>query len=281
MSTSFNNLGPRLANAGGFITKKHRGFGIRVINSTGSNIAADKLVAVSGYNTTSELPKIVLADADDPTHTDVWVVKDAINNGATGYVYKGFMSAANLDTNSATAAGDPVYLSSTAGAFAHTPATRQQIVGYVLVKSATVGQIHWDVQESSNIKQTVETVAATNAISANESGKVFFLSSATEFDSTLPAMAAGLRYTFIVAAAPSGASYTITSNAANEIKGQIYTVDVNSATDPDFETAGANTITFVDSKAVAGDRVDLFCDGTNWFAYGFCSVFDAITLSDV
>ena len=126
----------------------------------------------------------------------------------------------------------------------------------------------------------VETVSATNVIAASESGATFFLSSATEFVSTLPAPAAGLRFTFIVAAAPSGASYTIvTASSANIILGQVYTLDVNSVTDPDFETTGADTITLVDGKAVVGDRVELFCDGTNWFAYGFCSVFDAITIT--
>jgi hypothetical protein len=131
-----------------------------------------------------------------------------------------------------------------------------------------------------NFQPTAETVTAANTITAEESGKTFFLSSATEFASTLPAAAAGLRYTFIVAAAPSGASYTITTDSsANIIKGQVYTLDVNSVTDPDFEATGGDTISFVDAKAIAGDKVEVICDGTNWFAYGFCSVFDAITIT--
>lgn len=126
----------------------------------------------------------------------------------------------------------------------------------------------------------VETVTAANTITAEETGTTFFLSSASEFASTLPAPAAGLRYSFIVAAAPSGASYTITTNgSSNIILGQVYTLDVNSATDPDFETSGGDTISFVDGKAVKGDRVDVISDGTNWYAYGFCSVFDAITIT--
>lgn len=125
-----------------------------------------------------------------------------------------------------------------------------------------------------------EVVTATNVIAAAENGKTFYLSSATEFVSTLPAPALGLEYEFVVTAAPASASYTIvTTSSANIIKGQIYTLDVNSATDPDFETSGGDTITLVDSKAVAGDRVVVKSDGTNWFAYGFCSVFDAITIT--
>lgn len=125
-----------------------------------------------------------------------------------------------------------------------------------------------------------EVVTAANVIDATESGRTFFLSSATEFVSTLPAPKIGMRFTFIVTSAPSGASYTIvTSGSANIIKGQVYTLDVNSATDADLETSGGDTISFVDAKSVAGDRVELFCDGTNWFASGFCSVFDAITIT--
>lgn len=128
-------------------------------------------------------------------------------------------------------------------------------------------------------KDLTEVVTATNVITAAESGSVFFLNSATEFVSTLPALAAGLHFTFIVTAAPSGASYTVVAASGTPIKGQVLTVDVNSATDPSFSTSGVLTVTFVDGKSVAGDRAEFWCDGTNWFVVANCSVFDAITLS--
>ena len=154
----------------------------------------------------------------------------------------------------------------------------------IRVVSATTGlptaTISTDELSRLDNTTSVEVVTATNVITAAESGKTFFLNSATEFVSTLPAAAAGLRYTFIVTAAPSGADYTIvTDSSANIIKGQVYTLDVNSAIDPDFEATGADTISFVSAKAIAGDRVDVVCDGTNWFAYAFCSVFDAVTIT--
>lgn len=125
-----------------------------------------------------------------------------------------------------------------------------------------------------------ETRTAASTLAAEENGKVIFLNSATEFVTTLPAPAPGLQFTFIVAAAPSGASYTVVTNgSANIVKGAVFTTDVNSATDADFETAGGDTISFVDAKAVAGDRVSLFCDGTTWFAHAFCTVFDAVTIT--
>lgn len=124
-----------------------------------------------------------------------------------------------------------------------------------------------------------EVVAATNVIAAAESGSVFFLASATEFVSTLPAVAAGLHFTFIVSAAPSGADYTVVGASGTPIVGHVLSTDVNSATDPDFEVSGVLTISFVSAKAVKGDMVELWCDGTNWYATAKCSVFDAITFS--
>lgn len=129
-------------------------------------------------------------------------------------------------------------------------------------------------------RSATKELTAAYTVSPDESGAVFFLNSATEFATTLPAPKAGLRYTFFVKAAPSGASYTIVTNgSSNIIKGAGFSSDLNAASDVDFETSGCDTISFVDAKAVAGDSVDLFCDGTNWFARAFCTVFDAITFT--
>jgi len=126
-------------------------------------------------------------------------------------------------------------------------------------------------------RDKTETVAAANVIASNESGTVYFLNDATEFASTLPAVAAGLHYTFIVTGAPSGADYTITTDSsANVILGQVY---CNAGTDEDSETSGCDTISFVGGTSVVGDRVELYCNGTNWFAYGFCNATGGITLT--
>lgn len=141
--------------------------------------------------------------------------------------------------------------------------------------TATASEINQHCDESAN----TETVTTTNVITATESGKTFFLSSATEFVSTLPAPAAGLRFTFVIAAAPSGADYTIVTNgSSNIILGNVVTSQ-DAGGSADSEQTGGDTISFVSAKAVVGDRVDLVCDGTNWFATGFCKVFDAITIT--
>jgi hypothetical protein len=125
-----------------------------------------------------------------------------------------------------------------------------------------------------------EVVTATNVITEAENGKTFYLNSATEFVSTLPLPALGLKFRFVVKAAPVGASYTVvTKNSANIIKGQVFSSDLNAASDGDIETSGGDTVTLVDGKSVDGDTLEFESDGTNWFVRAFCSVFDAITIT--
>lgn len=163
--------------AGGFLTKgAGRINGMKVINKTGSAIAINKLVAISGFDVTSKLPKIVLADADSADlATDVFVTLNAISNGVAGNVWKGGSSTSVLNTNFGTV-GDPVYLDITAGAFTGTAPTaanaRVMVVGYTTVKSATVGQIRWDIKGpskfgSNDIQQiSGRSVAVTAAVAS-------------------------------------------------------------------------------------------------------------------
>jgi hypothetical protein len=126
-------------------------------------------------------------------------------------------------------------------------------------------------------KKKAETVAAANIITAAESGTVFFLNDATEFASTLPAPAAGLHFKFVVTGAPSGADYTITTNAsANIIKGGVVCSDGNAGD----TTTGEDTISFKNGVSLAGDFVEVDCDGTNWFVFGYAAAQNAIVFSN-
>lgn len=122
----------------------------------------------------------------------------------------------------------------------------------------------------------VSTATAASTLTAADSGKTIFLNSATEFVTTLPLPASGLRFTFIVKAAPVGTAYTVVTNGgANIIKGQQY----NAAGAAGDTGTGDDTITFVESSSVAGDRVELISDGTSWFAYAFCTLAASITFT--
>jgi hypothetical protein len=137
------------------------------------------------------------------------------------------------------------------------------------------------VINTATVKDLTEIVTATNVITAAETGSVFFLNSATEFVSTLPAPAAGLKFTFIVQAPPSGASYTVVGASGTPIHGMVLSKDLNGATDSG-STAGTGvlTLTFVDGKSQKGDRADFVSNGTDWFVVAYTGgPFDAITLS--
>jgi hypothetical protein len=116
-----------------------------------------------------------------------------------------------------------------------------------------------------------EVVTATNVLTAAESGKVFFLSAAGGFATTLPAPALGLNFTFIVKTAPTSVGYTIVSESAAEIiVGGVH--DAGGAAGDVESTVGATTITFVANQSVLGDKAILHSDGTNWYARVFVNV---------
>lgn len=129
------------------------------------------------------------------------------------------------------------------------------------------------------VKPSVLTEART--LTDSDSGKTYFLNAAGGFTVTLPAPRAGVNFEFIVRTAPTTAYIIATNGASAIIRGQVYSTDGNATTDPDVEKTGQSTITFVASTAVAGDSVELISDGTNWYAKGYSSVWNAIGIGDV
>ena len=132
-----------------------------------------------------------------------------------------------------------------------------------------------ELNAAADIDTRVENVTSTNSITAAETGKTFFLNSVTEFESTLPAPAAGLEYTFIVKAAPSGASYEIKTNGDTDIL--IGLVTCATADDLGATDDNADVVRFVGGQAVVGDWVRVVSDGTSWYFSGACKVAEAIT----
>jgi len=130
----------------GFATASARP--LQVHNATGGSLAAGTLVYLSGYDTTSGLPQVVASDADAGGTPAEYIIRDAIANGSNGYVYKTHRLTAQ-NTNSASAVGDPVYLSTTAGGWTLTAPSGAddtvQRVGVVVTKSATVGIIDFNL----------------------------------------------------------------------------------------------------------------------------------------
>lgn len=123
----------------------------------------------------------------------------------------------------------------------------------------------------------MEVVTATNVILAGENGKTFFLHAAAGFQSTLPTPAAGLKFTFIVKTAPTSNGYTIVTNGTTQkiLKG----LAVIAADAVGDVSAGGTTATFVANQALPGDRIDMICDGTNWYMIGYAQVAAALTIT--
>ena len=128
-------------------------------------------------------------------------------------------------------------------------------------------------------------LTATTSLTPGDSGKVFFLNSATEFTVTLPSVAdagAGFNIKFIVKAAPSSADYIITEKTSADtniiVTNGIVELEVDTNTDGLFN-AGHTTISFADGVAVKGDWIEMLCDGINWYVKGATNADGGITLA--
>ena len=141
------------------------------------------------------------------------------------------------------------------------------------------GSLNVNGSEISNkTVQIMSTAAAT--LTAEDSGKTFYLNSVTEFATTLPVAtsAPGFKATFIIKSSPVGASYTI-SSASNNIHGVITTSADATGSSAATNGTAVDVITFVDGIAKTGDFVNVFCDGTNYYVSGACCLYNAITLN--
>lgn len=118
-------------------------------------------------------------------------------------------------------------------------------------------------------------LTAARTVRADETGTTFFLDLAGGFAVTLPAPALGLRYEFIVKTAPTTAYTIVTASSANVIKGRQH----SAAGDAGDTGTADDTITFVASSAVAGDRVSVVSDGTSWFALASSTLAASVTFT--
>lgn len=138
--------------------------------------------------------------------------------------------------------------------------------------TGTAEELNMAADSSAN----TEVVTTTNVLTAAESGKTLILNSATAFVTTLPAKAAGLRFTFIAGATQvTGGNHTIVPNAADD--NTIFGV---------AEVAGAavaasaeGSINWIADTILPGDIIHLFNDGTNWYVSGQATAVGAITFT--
>ena len=124
---------------------------------------------------------------------------------------------------------------------------------------------------SSTVLYPAATTTAADVLTAAECGKTIYLNSATEYPTTLPAVAgvsAGCEFDFYIKGAPSGASYIVNTPALeNKIIGGILERETDTGDDGPYHAA-ADTITFVDGVSKVGDWAGLASDGSSWYLTG-------------
>ena len=122
----------------------------------------------------------------------------------------------------------------------------------------------------------IKAVSSATTLTGADHGKKIMLDGSAANVVTLPAVKAGLEFKVILTA--SGAAPTVvTSSSSNIMVGTIIsaTDDAAQAIQSDDD---ADTITFVNG-GVPGDYVDLLCDGTKWYVFGFSGVDSKITIT--
>ena len=131
----------------------------------------------------------------------------------------------------------------------------------------------------SNVNSKFETIAAARTLEADDSGKVFGVNQASAYTITLPLAATagpGWHCTFIVVTA---ASYKVTiANNTDEDTICGMTTGADGGAGSSVETVSVDEVAFI-SGAVVGDKVDLFCDGASYYAYGLGNDVAHITIS--
>ena len=123
----------------------------------------------------------------------------------------------------------------------------------------------------------IEKVTTATTFTASDSGKVFALDAAGgAYTITLPAVAPGINYKFVVQENTPTGDITIKAAAA-VIYGNLC---LQADTDEDNRLACAGkTNILVDTTALLGDSLELVSDGTYWYAIGLTQVVGGFTVS--
>ena len=130
----------------------------------------------------------------------------------------------------------------------------------------------------SNSAAAIDLTSSKALTEANyPSGTVFALELAHNTNDaaiTLPALTAGLEYTFLVQTTAGTSTGLIINGPGDNVKGVAVCDD---ATEDIADSGGTcTTITFADNKAIAGTKISCICDGVIWnvVIHALCDVGD-------
>lgn len=159
---------------------------------------------------------------------------------------------AGFNTNKAAAFGSTIAVTG-AATFASTVAItgNATVAGSLTVTGAITGPRVGNIVVTAAVGTTVVLTAAL-------SGTTYIMSATSGTPSfTLPAVAAGLEFTFITANTTAG--YTVTTGTTSLIRAK--TTATGTAI---TSTATTGTLVNTQATAVVGDSIKLICDGTDW-----------------
>lgn len=124
-----------------------------------------------------------------------------------------------------------------------------------------------------------KTVATTTTLTAADNGKTIIMDAAAGATITLPALADGLRFKFVVGAAFATTPWVVKSAEGDNINGIIMDMGATVAGVP---AAGEDQINFVETAETIGDWVELVADlgNSQWLVTGACSANGGITATD-
>lgn len=125
----------------------------------------------------------------------------------------------------------------------------------------------------------IKTVTGATTLTSNDSGKTIVLDAAAGATVTLPALAEGLNFRFVVGAAFATTDWVIDSAEGDNINGIVADMGSTVAGVP---AVGEDQVNFVATAESIGDYVDLICDYNNsqWLLSGMCSLNGGITVTD-
>jgi len=122
----------------------------------------------------------------------------------------------------------------------------------------------------------IATVDAAYTVSADEVGTTFILDAAAGATVTLPALAQGLYFRFVVGSSFATSNWVVASSEGDNITGNLV---VNGAAVP---AAAEDQINFVNSAETVGDFIELIADEGNsqWIVLGIGNGAGSITATD-
>jgi len=168
------------------VSLEGRALFLHVYNDTGSTLAKGKAVYVSGYDSTTGLPEVSLADnTSASTARAIGLIYDDIASAQSGraLVHGWFEEVNTLSYN----AGDRLYLSTSGNLTSSDPGANaeSQLVATVL-KAATAGEMLVTPQRSYNFESVVSSTTTVTTLQGNFTRAVVTLSSGTisSLDST-------------------------------------------------------------------------------------------------